>query len=111
MKVHVLRVSTYICFTDGFDNKSSSGHISKANIGMYNDVHRDACVSSKLEDEVASRATQIVQVISEENMCLRKQLEKYYQEIKKLKCVSNAFIISVDTEFGYIITIYNCSLM
>jgi hypothetical protein len=46
-------------------------------------------VSNGLEDdEVASRATQIVQVFSEENMCLRKQLEKYYQQIKHLKSVS-----------------------
>ena len=44
--------------------------------------------SSGLEDkEVASRATQIVQVFSEENMCLRKQLEKYYQQVKHLKSV------------------------
>ena len=44
--------------------------------------------SSGLEDEeVASRATQIVQVFSEENMCLRKQLEKYYQQIKYLRSV------------------------
>ena len=48
--------------------------------------------SSGLEDEeVASRATQIVQVFSEENMCLRKQLEKYYQQIKHLKSVSLCF--------------------
>ncbi|XP_028404416.1 angiomotin-like protein 1 isoform X2 [Dendronephthya gigantea] len=65
---------------DGLDNKSSTG--------MLNTIGHDSRASSGLEDdEVASRATQIVQVISEENMCLRKQLEKYYQEIKKLKCV------------------------
>jgi hypothetical protein len=46
-------------------------------------------VSSGFDDEVASRATQIVQVFSEENMCLRKQLQKYYQEIKHLKSVSS----------------------
>ena len=46
------------------------------------------------DDEVASRATQIVQIFSEENMCLRKQLEKYYQEIKHLKMASFEFIFS-----------------
>ena len=45
------------------------------------------------DDEIATRATQIVQVISEENMCLRKQLDKYYRELKHLKSVSSSFTV------------------
>ena len=73
-----------------FDIKNENGQ-SEGNISLCKDVPRTSSghVSSRLEDdEVASRATQIVQVFSEENMCLRKQLEKYYQEIKHLKRVS-----------------------
>lgn len=53
-----------------------------------------------LDDEaVASRATQIVQVFSEENMCLRRQLEKYYKEIRHLKSVSSKLL------FGHMVRI------
>lgn len=39
-------------------------------------------------EEVASRATQMVQIFSEENMCLRNQLEKYCQELRNLQNAS-----------------------
>ncbi|XP_046853659.1 angiomotin-like isoform X2 [Xenia sp. Carnegie-2017] len=58
-------------------------------LGMVDDTDKETYQSNAISDchEVASRATEIVQVFSEENMCLRKKLEKCYQEIKHLKSV------------------------
>lgn len=60
---------------------------------MVDDTDKDTYQSNAISDchEVAYRATEIVQVFSEENMCLRKKLEKCYQEIKHLKSVSVHF--------------------
>ena len=78
-------------FTDTFDIRKGDRHTEgNVNLGenASTSLRDDSTRLSVVDDEVASRATQIVQVFSEENMRLRKQLEKYYQEIKHLKMAS-----------------------